>query len=99
MSTYHSFAERFADSVLLEVVGDESPELRKLMKTWEVKVTPTFRLLRDGQLVETVTGTGNSKLLKAILANLKDGERGQDWVEATHEELVSTHADDEGGKA
>lgn len=38
MATYHQFAERFADSVLLEVTGDENPELRKLMKTWEVKV-------------------------------------------------------------
>lgn len=57
------------------------------------QVTPTFRLHRDGKLIEVVTGTGNSKLLKAILANLKDGERGHDYVEATHEELVATQED------
>lgn len=56
-------------------------------------MTPTFRLVRDGKLIEVVTGTGNSKLLKAILANLKDGERGHDYVEATHEELVATQDD------
>lgn len=43
MATYHQFAERFTDSVLLEVTGDENPELRKLMKTWEVKVGHCLR--------------------------------------------------------
>ncbi len=88
MSKYHQYAERFADSVLLQIVGDENPELRKLMKEWAVKVTPTFRLYRSGELVDTTTGTGSSKLENAILSKLVEGERGQDWAEVTHEDMA-----------
>jgi hypothetical protein len=51
----------------------------------QVKVTPTFLIYRDGELIETITGTGSNRLLKALLSHLKEGERGLEWAaEATH---------------
>ena len=84
MSTYHELAERFADSVLLDVVGDESPLTKKMMVEWKVKVTPTFRIYRGAELLENVTGTGEGRLLKSLLPQLKPGEGGRDWVQKTH---------------
>jgi thiol-disulfide isomerase/thioredoxin len=84
MSTYHELAERFEDSVLLDIIGDESPATKKLMVDWKVKVTPTFRIYRGPELLETVTGTGEGRLLKSLLPLLKDGEKGRDWIQKTH---------------
>lgn len=36
MPTYHQLAERFSDFVMLEITGDETPELRQVMKDWKV---------------------------------------------------------------
>ncbi len=86
-------AERFPDCYLLEVTGDETPELRKLMMKWQVKTTPTFFLYRNGTMVDTVTGTSNNKLLNAILNNLKDTERGRDWVDVNGESVMDADFD------
>lgn len=88
MQTYYELAERFKDFVLLEVVGDETPELRGLMKAWQIKTTPTFRMYRNGAVVGSVSGTRDNKVLNALLEQLKDGEDGRDWVTVTHEEFV-----------
>ncbi|KAG1670758.1 hypothetical protein FOA52_013985 [Chlamydomonas sp. UWO 241] len=77
-ATYIELAERFPDCFLLEVTGDESPELRKLMMKWQVRSTPTFFIYRGGEALETVTGTSNDKLLTAILRHLNDDERGRE---------------------
>ena len=34
-----------------------------------------------------LSGTKDNKLLNALLEQLKEGERGRDWVEVTHEEV------------
>lgn len=34
-----------------------------------------------------MSGTRDNKLLNALLSHLKDGERGRDWTEVTHEEF------------
>jgi len=50
-------------------------------------------LYRNGELVDTVTGTGQGKLLKTLLAQLKDEERGKEWVEKTHSSMSSEDSD------
>jgi hypothetical protein len=37
MPQYHALAERFPDYVLLELTGDESPDMRTIMKQWQVR--------------------------------------------------------------
>lgn len=86
LPTYLELQDRFSDAVLLQVTGDSSPDMRKLMRKWEVKTTPTFRLYRGGELVETLSGTRDNKLLKALLGQLQPGEAGQEWTEVTHED-------------
>ena len=54
---------------------------------WLVKSTPTFRLYRGSTHVQMLSGTKDNKLLNALLEQLKEGERGKDWVEVTHEEV------------
>jgi thiol-disulfide isomerase/thioredoxin len=131
MPTYHQLAERFSDFVMLEITGDETPELRQVMKEWKVRIqgggggeaaglkgrgqcrnpgtfwnkslvsrhwpfscpleqiktTPTFRIYRNGEVIDTVSGTRDNKLLNALLTHIKDGEMGRDWTEVTHEEF------------
>ena len=60
----------------------------------QVKATPSFFLYRDGAIVDTVSGTGTGKLLRALLAQLRDGERGKDWDEpSTHTTVASSDSD------
>ncbi|GAX73882.1 hypothetical protein CEUSTIGMA_g1332.t1 [Chlamydomonas eustigma] len=87
MLKYHGLATRFPDYVFLDVIGDESPVTRKMMVDYKIKATPTFLLFRDGSLQETVSGTGSNKLLRSLLAQLKEGERGRDWIEEEEEEI------------
>lgn len=63
---YMQLAAVFSDVVFLVVVGDESPELRKLMVEFNVKATPTFRIYKMGDLVDTVVGINKTKLVNAI---------------------------------
>eukprot|EP00955_Chlamydomonas_euryale_P033412 347701-Chlamydomonas_euryale.AAC.8 len=95
MPTYAQLAERFKDSVFVTIVGNASPELRQLMKKWQVKATPTFRIYRDGENVDQFSGTGGSKLKNAILPLIKDDEAGKDWTEQTHTELKFNNSSDE----
>ena len=61
-----------------------------VMPLSQVKATPTFLIYRKGELIETVTGTGAGKLARALLAHLKDGERGREWAEATHTSITDS---------
>jgi thioredoxin-related protein len=53
--------QRFPDCFLLELTGDETPELRKLMMKWKIKTTPTFFMYRGGEKIATVNGTSDNK--------------------------------------
>lgn len=75
--TYSRMAELLPDSVLLEITGDETPETKKWMVGMGIKVTPTFRVYRGGEMVGTTTGAKLPKILPLILEQLKDGERGK----------------------
>eukprot|EP00955_Chlamydomonas_euryale_P061321 357993-Chlamydomonas_euryale.AAC.3 len=55
-------------------------------QAWQIKTTPTFRMFRGGQLVHTVSGTRDNKVLDALLAQLLPGEAGADWNLATQQE-------------
>ena len=55
----------------------------------QIKSTPTFLMYRDEALVDTATGTGSGKLLRALLAQLKEGERGREGFEETHSTVDS----------
>lgn len=63
---YMRLAAEFNDAVFLDVVGDESPELRKMMMKFGVKATPTFRIYKAEDLVGTVIGINEEKLATAI---------------------------------
>jgi hypothetical protein len=71
---YMRLAEKFPEVVCLDIFGDESPATRKLMIGWQVRVTPTFRLYRGAQLVDTLTGTNEKKLGRALLAHMYPDE-------------------------
>jgi hypothetical protein len=74
---YTRLAERFPEVLMLEVYGDESPNTRKTMMEWQVKVTPTFRMYRGTDYVDTTTGTNDKKLGRALLAHLFPAELAQ----------------------
>jgi hypothetical protein len=71
---YMRLAEKFPEVVCLDIYGDESPGTRKLMISWQVRVTPTFRLYRGAQVVDTLTGTNEKKLGRALLAHMYPDE-------------------------
>ena len=67
MKKYISMASRFPDVACMQLYGDESPDTRRMMVTMKVKVTPTFFLYRGGEVVGTVTGVDENKLLRAMV--------------------------------
>uniref|UniRef100_A0A383VHJ7 Thioredoxin domain-containing protein n=1 Tax=Tetradesmus obliquus TaxID=3088 RepID=A0A383VHJ7_TETOB len=71
---YMSIAQRFPEVVCCELYGDETPETRKMMIRLQVKVTPTFRMYRQHESVNVVTGTNDKKLMRGILAQLFPAE-------------------------
>ncbi|KAL6761969.1 hypothetical protein V8C86DRAFT_1806347 [Haematococcus lacustris] len=90
-SVYNMLARRFADCLVLEVMGDASPDNRKMMMDMAVKVTPTFFLYRGGQRVHSLTGTSRGALARAILERLQPGETGREWQEP----VVTADSDDD----
>ncbi|KXZ47389.1 hypothetical protein GPECTOR_35g827 [Gonium pectorale] len=77
MPKYSRMAELLSDSVLLSLTGDHSAETKKLMVEWGIKSTPTFRVYRGGEVVGTVTGAKEAKVLPVLTGLLKDGEAGK----------------------
>lgn len=75
--TYQRMAELMPDTVLLEIMGDETQDTKKWMIGLGIKVTPTFRMYRGGEMVSSLTGAKVAKVLPAITEQLKDGERGK----------------------
>eukprot|EP00878_Enallax_costatus_P001057 GHUV01001192.1.p2 GENE.GHUV01001192.1~~GHUV01001192.1.p2 ORF type:complete len:220 (+),score=40.27 GHUV01001192.1:113-772(+) len=71
---YMAIAERFSECILCELYGDETPETRKMMIRLQVKVTPTFRMYRQRECVNVVTGTNDKKLMRGILSQLFPAE-------------------------
>lgn len=71
---YMSIAERFPECILCELYGDETPDTRKMMMRLQVKVTPTFRMYRQRECVNIVTGTNDKKLMRGILSQLFPAE-------------------------
>ncbi|GBF92257.1 thioredoxin [Raphidocelis subcapitata] len=97
MKKYMDIAERFPNLVLLQVLGDESPDTRKLMVSMKVKVTPTFALYRGGSQVETVTGVSEVKLLRALVdrmtpQELEGHEEDVFELEAAEREMAAQEA-------
>jgi hypothetical protein len=83
-------AQRFPDCILAEIYGDETPETRKMMMQMEVRVTPTFRMYRQGDCVNVTTGTNDKKLMRGILSAMTAAEL------AVHEqEIADTMSFDE----
>eukprot|EP00798_Chlamydomonas_sp_ICE-L_P020007 gene20007-26721_t len=93
LHTYTMLAQRFGDSAFLEVYGDETPELRKLMTTWKISTTPTFRMYRNGILVQSIAGPKKAELTDEILAGLKPEHRGREWTEPSSN--MDSWSDDE----
>jgi thioredoxin 1 len=63
---FHRLAESYPDATFLEVYGDDTKELRKLMISMEIRVTPNFRLYRDGKLVHQLSGINETNLRNAL---------------------------------
>jgi Thioredoxin len=73
---YHRMADQYPEAVFYEVVGDESKDLRGMMISMGVKVTPTFRLYRRGECVEKFGGVNEDNLRSAIDTQLDLNARG-----------------------
>lgn len=63
---YVRLAAGFRDVVFLEVFGDDTSQLRKLMMEFNVKATPTFRIYKEGELMTTVVGINEKKVSGAL---------------------------------
>lgn len=87
---YNQLAQRFPDSMLLDIIGDESIDTRRLMMDSEVKVTPTFRLYRGSECVATLLGTNEKKLRMAIAEHLTPMEAGFGMQATVDEDDVPT---------
>jgi len=87
---YDVQAQRFPDCILAEIYGDETPDTRKMMMQMDVRVTPTFRMYRQGDCVNTVTGTNDKKLMRGILAAMNAAE-----LAAHQQEIADTMSFDE----
>ncbi|KAG2445683.1 hypothetical protein HXX76_000291 [Chlamydomonas incerta] len=95
MPKYQRMAEILSDSLLLELTGDHSAETKKLMVSWGVKSTPTFRMYRNGEMVATTTGARESKVLPVLIEALKDGEKGKNIKAEDLEAPTEDDSDDE----
>ncbi|KAG2453762.1 hypothetical protein HYH02_001973 [Chlamydomonas schloesseri] len=94
MPKYQRMAEILTDSLLLELTGDQSPETKKLMVSWGIKSTPTFRMYRNGEVVASATGARENKVLPVLIEALKDGEKGKN-IKAEDLEAPTEDDDDE----
>lgn len=83
-------AQRFSDCILAEIYGDETPDTRKMMMKMDVRVTPTFRMYRQGDCVNVVTGTNEKKLMRGILSAMTAAE-----LAAHEQEIADTMSFDE----
>jgi thioredoxin-like negative regulator of GroEL len=97
MKKYIDITERFPSLVLLQILGDENAETRKLMVSMKVKVTPTFAVYRGGSQVDTVTGVSEVKLLRALVdrmtpRELEGHEEDVFELEAAERELAAQEA-------
>jgi len=63
---YVRLAAGFRDVIFLEVFGDDTSQLRKLMMEFNVKATPTFRIYKEGELMTTVVGINEKKVSGAL---------------------------------
>lgn len=68
MRKYARIAQQYEDCgvCFLEIFGDDTKETRQLMMAMEIRVTPNFRLYRDGKLVHSLTGINETNLRKAV---------------------------------
>lgn len=62
-----------------------------MMMSMEVRVTPTFRMYRQGDTVNVVTGTNEKKLMRGILSAMTAAE-----LAAHQQEIADTMSFDEG---
>mmetsp|Transcript_748 Transcript_748/g.2282 ORF Transcript_748/g.2282 Transcript_748/m.2282 type:complete len:260 (-) Transcript_748:789-1568(-) len=71
MRKYQRIAQQYRDRnvTFLEIFGDDSKETRQLMISMSIRVTPNFRLYRDGQLVHQLTGVNETNLRNAVEEN------------------------------
>jgi hypothetical protein len=47
---YHHIAEKFTSVIVLDILGDESMDTRKMMMDMQIKSTPTFKMYKGGQV-------------------------------------------------
>ncbi|KAK9804758.1 hypothetical protein WJX72_003645 [[Myrmecia] bisecta] len=73
---YQRMAGAFQDCVFVDILGDESRETRNMMIKMNVRVTPTFRLYRNGEFVHSLGGINENNLRGAIEERLLPGEAG-----------------------
>ena len=64
--TFARHAEANPDIVCLNVIGDETKALRRMMVLLGVKMTPSFFVYRDTEQVHSHSGNSEEKLLEAI---------------------------------
>jgi thiol-disulfide isomerase/thioredoxin len=73
---YYAAAKHYGDCVFVEILGDESPDNRGMMKELKIKVTPTFVLFRDGKNVHQHGGINQKNFHTAIQEQLNAEEAG-----------------------
>ncbi|CAL5224555.1 g7257 [Coccomyxa viridis] len=73
---YQRIAADYASkgAIFLEILGDETSESRKLMIEMAIKVTPTFCIFHDKEIIRRVTGISEDNLKAAIAEELSNVE-------------------------
>ncbi|XP_022855254.1 thioredoxin H-type-like [Olea europaea var. sylvestris] len=62
---YRELSEKFPALVYLTVDVDE---LAEFSTSWDIKATPTFFFLKDGQQIDRLVGANKPELQKKIIA-------------------------------
>ncbi|CAI9779172.1 unnamed protein product [Fraxinus pennsylvanica] len=62
---YRELSEKFPALVYLTIDVDE---LTEFSSTWDIKATPTFFFLKDGQQIDKLVGANKPELQKKIIA-------------------------------
>ncbi|KAL6998530.1 hypothetical protein U1Q18_008659 [Sarracenia purpurea var. burkii] len=62
---YSELSEKYPSLMFLTIDVDE---LTELSKSWDIKATPTFFFLRDGQQIDKLVGASKPKLQSKITA-------------------------------
>ncbi|XP_010244548.1 PREDICTED: thioredoxin H9-like [Nelumbo nucifera] len=65
---YCELSEKYPSLMFLSVDVDE---LAEFSSTWDIRATPTFYFLRDGQQVDQIVGANKSDLQKKIASHAK----------------------------